>query len=311
VKLDFGSIVGNKNIVKSMQAAIRHGHVGHAYIIDGGAGSGKSLLATTFAAAILCETTSENGACGGCVSCITLLSGNHPDVVFVRTQKKSIGIDDVREQIVENISVLPYSSERRVYIIENAQTLTVPAQNALLKTLEDGPKYAVFLLLSENHKAFLPTVLSRCVLYKIPPLGDAEVLAYLKSQGVDATLAQGAVPYAGGSLGRGMTLVGDEDFMAFRKEILDMAREMEGKDIVEIFAMAKALEGHKERVGQALDILTMHFRDDLLSGQAGNALDAAKKIRIIEDIKQKLNQNSNFLLTMEVMLLKLSGIGIA
>jgi len=187
----------------------------------------------------------------------------------------------------------------------------VPAQNALLKTLEDGPKYAVFLLLSENYKTFLPTVLSRCVLYKIPPLGDAEVLAYLKSQGVDRASAQAAVPYAGGYLGRAMTLVRDEEFMAFREEILTMARDMDSKDIVEIFAMAKALEGYKERVGQVLEIFIMYYRDALVSGHTANAMDAAKKIRIIEDIKQKLNQNSNFLLTMEVMLLKLSGVGIA
>ena len=305
---NFKDIVGNKSIIKSMQAAIKHGHVGHAYIIDGAAGSGKSLLAHTFAAAILCEKVSEIGACGGCISCVTLQSGNHPDVVFVRTQKKSIGIDDVREQILEDISVLPYSSEKRIYIIKNAQTLTVPAQNALLKTLEDGPKYAIFLLLSEKHKTFLPTVLSRCVLYKIPPLGDAAVMEYLASQGIDRVAAQAAAAYGGGSLGRAMALARDEDFMAFRKEILEMAQNIENKNIVEVFAMAKTLESHKERISQVLDILLVYFRDILVSGQTDDMPATIKKIRIIEDIKQKLNQNCNFLLTMEVMLLKLSGI---
>jgi len=302
----FDGIVGNKIIINSMQAAIRHGHIGHAYIIDGAAGSGKRLLASIFTAAILCEDLFDADPCGKCISCITLQSGNHPDAVFVRTQKKSIGIDDVREQIVENISVLPYSSQKRVYIIENAQTLTIPAQNALLKTLEDGPKYAVFLLLSQNHKAFLPTILSRCVLYKIAPLGDGVVADFLMTKGIDAGLAKAAATSAAGSIGRAMAIATDESFMPFRNEVLDIARGLGSKDIVEIFAAAKALEVHKERITEALDILCIHYRDILVEG-AEMPGDTIRKIRIIEAAKQKLNQSTNFLLTMEVMLLKLSG----
>ena len=303
----FGDIVGSETIIKSMQAAIEHGHIGHAYIIDGPAGSGKGLLAETFTAAILCKNLIGYNPCGSCISCITLQSGNHPDVVFVRTAKKSVGIDDVREQIVENISVLPYSSQKRVYIIENAQTLTIPAQNALLKTLEDGPKYAVFFLLSENHKAFLPTILSRCVLYKIAPLGDAVVAAHLTAQGIDANSAAIAAANAAGAIGRAMEIAKDESFLPFRDEILDMARVIENKDITEIFAAAKAMESHKERIGQALDILCIYYRDILIGNQTDAPPQAIiRKIRVIEDAKQKLNQNCNFLLTMEVMLLKLS-----
>ena len=302
----FSEIVGSKNIIQSMQAAIRHGHIGHAYIIDGPPGSGKRLLANTFAAAILCEDLADDNPCGTCISCITLQSGNHPDAVFVRTQKKSIGIDDVREQIVENISVLPYSSQKRVYIIENAHTLTVPAQNALLKTLEDGPNYAVFLLLSQNHKTFLPTVLSRCVLYKIAPLSDADITAHLAAQGVEESLAAIAAASAAGSLGRAMAIVADDSFMPFRNEILDIAHSIENKGIIEIFAMAKALEIHKERIGEALDILCIYFRDILVADKTENPQAIIRKIRVIEGTKQKLNQNCNFLLTTEVMLLKLA-----
>ena len=302
----FGDIVGSENIIKSMKAAIKHGHIGHAYIIDGAAGSGKRLLANTFAAAILCENLAGEDPCGVCVSCITLQSGNHPDVVFVRTEKKSIGIDDVREQIVEGISILPYSSQKRVYVIENAETLTAPAQNALLKTLEDGPKYAVFFLLSQNHKTFLPTVLSRCALYKIAPLADFVIADYLVKQGVETNFAATAAASASGSIGRALAITTDESFMPFRNEILDMARDIENKDIVEIFAMAKVLESYKERITEALDILCIHFRGILVEGEE-NPQAIIRKIRTIEDTRQKLNQNCNFLLTMEIMLLKLSG----
>jgi len=303
----FDDIVGNKNIINSMQAAIKHGHIGHAYIIDGAPGSGKRLLANTFAASMLCENLAGSDPCGTCISCITLQSGNHPDVVFVRTQKKSLGTDDVREQIVEGISVLPYSSQKRIYIVENANALTVPAQNALLKTLEDGPKYAVFLLLSQNHKAFLPTVLSRCVLYKIAPLDNAAVIGHLVERGINAESAAIAAASAMGSIGRAMAIATDESFTPFRDEILEIVRDIENKDIVEIFAMAKSLENYKDRITEALDILCIYFRDILVVGQTNYPQATIRKIRTIENAKQKLNQNCNFLLTMEIMLLKLSG----
>jgi len=257
--------------------------------------------------AILCDNIKDTEPCGTCISCITFQSGNHPDVVFVRTQKKSIGIDDVREQIVEGISILPYSSQKRIYIIEKAHTLTVPAQNALLKTLEDGPKYAVFLLLSQNHKAFLSTILSRCAMYKIAPLCNADVIAYLISHGIAADHAAIAASSASGSIGRALAIATDESFMPFRNEILDVARDIENKDIIEIFAAAKSLESHKERIIEALDILCIYFRDILVFGQTNNELNTIRKIRTIDDTRQKLNQNCNFLLTMEIMLLKIGG----
>ncbi|MDR2183691.1 MAG: hypothetical protein LBE55_05910 [Clostridiales bacterium] len=304
----FGNIAGNKNIIKSMRAAIRHGHIGHAYIIDGHLGSGKRLLADTFAAAILCQNLAGDDPCGICISCITFQSGNHPDVVNVQTPKKFLGIDDVREQIIENINVLPYSSQKRIYIIENAHTLTAPAQNALLKTLEDGPKHAVFLLLSQNHKAFLPTVLSRCALYKIAPLGDADIVAHLRKHGIDPNIAAIAAANSSGSIGRAMAIAADDGFMALRNEILEMAQNIENIDIVEIFAAAKALENHKDHIGQALDIMCIHYRDILVEDKTDDPAAAIRNIRIIEEAKQKLSQNCNFLLTMEIMLLKLGGL---
>jgi len=307
----FEEIIGNKIIVKSMQAAIAHDHIGHAYIIDGAAGSGKLLLANTFAAAILCESKAGSNPCNACVSCMTFQSGNHPDVVFVQSQKKSIGIDEVRDQIVENINILPYSSDHRVYIIKNAQTLTVPAQNALLKTLEDGPKHAVFLLLSQNHKTFLPTILSRCVLYKITPLGDSDVAKHLIDRGIDSGNAKIAAASAAGSIGRALAIATDESFIPFRNEILDIGKNINNKDIIEIFAAAKSLEVYKDRITEALDILCMYYRDILVADNDSNPQHTIIKIRTIESTKQKLDRNTNFLLTMEIMLLKLAGIYIS
>src|SRR5699024_725727 len=118
--------------------------------------------------------------CGHCRSCSAFDSGNHPDIVYVRPTKKTLGVDDVREQILENVSLKQYRYRYKIYIVEQADTMTVQAQNALLKTLEEPPAYAVFLLLAENQTAFLPTILSRTVTLHIRPLPDTMVADYLE-----------------------------------------------------------------------------------------------------------------------------------
>lgn len=107
-------------------------------------------------------------------------SGNHPDLIYVTHEKPaSIGVDDIREQINDTIQVRPYSSYYKIYIVDEAEKMTVQAQNALLKTIEEPPAYAVILLLTTNQDAFLPTILSRCVQLKLKPLKDSVVKEYL------------------------------------------------------------------------------------------------------------------------------------
>ena len=105
------------------------------------------------------------------------MSGNHPDLIYVTHEKPaSIGVDDVRRQINDTIQVKPYSSAHKIYIVDEAEKMTVQAQNALLKTIEEPPAYAVILLLTTNAEAFLPTILSRCVQLKLKPLKDGDKL---------------------------------------------------------------------------------------------------------------------------------------
>lgn len=311
---DFAEIIGSETIIKSIKATISHNRLGCAYIFDGAAGSGKTLLALAFAKIILCEAGKLGVPCGQCVSCRTLEVGSHPDVIFVRPSKKTMGVDDIREQVGNVASLMPYSGPRRVFVITKADSMTVAAQNALLKTLEGGPKYAVFLLLSQNSGAFLPTVLSRCVLYKIPSLAEEQVTDYLIAAGVGAELAKTAAKHAGGSIGRAKAIAGDEGFLALHTAIIDLARTIEEKDISEIFEAAKALEAYKDRISEALDILRLYFRDALVALCRHDSLENPaikgfiKKIRAIEEGKRKLNQNCNFLLTIEVLLLEIRGL---
>lgn len=115
-----------------------------------------------------------------CHACRQVLSGNHPDLIYVTHEKPaSIGVDEIREQINNTIMIRPYSSYYKIYIVDEAEKMTVQAQNALLKTIEEPPSYAVILLLTTNQDAFLPTILSRCVQLKLKPLRDSVVKEYL------------------------------------------------------------------------------------------------------------------------------------
>lgn len=115
-----------------------------------------------------------------CHSCKQVLGGNHPDLIYVTHSKPgSIGVDDIREQINDTIMIRPYSSYYKIYIVDEAEKMTVQAQNALLKTMEEPPSYAVIILITTNQEEFLPTILSRCVQLKLKPLKDFTVKSYL------------------------------------------------------------------------------------------------------------------------------------
>jgi len=312
----FENILGNELIKQSMAASVALNRVSHAYIISGAAGSGKKLLAYSFAKAILCKnkfpslegrTPKAEVVCGVCRSCKTADSGNNPDLVFIAPQKASLGIDEVRESIIENLAVLPYEADKRVYIINDAHKLTPAAQNAMLLTLEDGPEFAVFLLLADSLGNFLPTMLSRCIQYKTRPLDEGVISSYLEGAGlgISRDTAKVAAGFAHGSLGRALALATDEDFTALRAMTLDLAQRLEGMDVAEVFAAAKGLEQHKEQINDVLDILKMYYRDVLVLQE--NVEKTINKIHAIDDIKEKLKSNCNFLLCMEILLLKCSG----
>ena len=153
----FKDVVGHKNIIKYIQNAVTADAVSHAYILNGERGSGKKLLANLFAMSLQCQNRDEDGdACGKCQSCRQALGGNQPDIIRVTHEKpNTISVDDIRVQVNDDIVIRPYSSKYKIYIIADADLMSVQAQNALLKTIEEPPQYAV-ITVSYTHLT-LPT----------------------------------------------------------------------------------------------------------------------------------------------------------
>ena len=170
----FKDVVGHKNIIKYIQNAVTADAVSHAYILNGERGSGKKLLANLFAMSLQCENRDEDGdACGKCRSCRQAAGGNQPDIIRIMHEKpNTIGVGDIRTQVNDDIMIRPYSSKYKIYIIADADMMSVEAKNALLKTIEEPPEYAVIMLLTENAETLLPTIRSRCVMMKLRNIKD-------------------------------------------------------------------------------------------------------------------------------------------
>ena len=156
--MGFEALLGNEQLKENLTGSLRRGHVSHFYLISGPAGSGKHTLAKLLAAAILCGK--DNAPCTGCSTCRKVFEGNHPDFITVTDpEHKNIAVKIVRE-IRDDVFIRPNEAEHKIYLF--AQDMGIEGQNALLKVLEEPPKYGVFLLLADNPEKILPTVRSRC-----------------------------------------------------------------------------------------------------------------------------------------------------
>ena len=199
----FKDVVGHKNIIKYISSAVQADAVSHAYILNGERGSGKRLLANLFAMSLQCQNRAEDGeACGKCQSCKQAQSGNQPDIIKVTHEKpNTISVDDIRTQVNNDIVIKPYSSKYKIYIIPEADLMSAQAQNALLKTIEEPPEYAVIMLLTSNIDSLLPTIRSRCVRLDLKVVDDSLVKEYLMEHlqvpdyqaEIDASYAQGSI----------------------------------------------------------------------------------------------------------------------
>lgn len=263
--LKFGEILGHEQIKEHFQKAIESHKVSHAYILTGEAGMGRKSLANAFALTLLCEK-GKSEPCMECHACKQVLSGNHPDLIYVTHEKPaSIGVDDIREQINDTVAVRPYSSYYKVYIVDEAEKMTQQAQNALLKTIEEPPSYAIIILLTTNQEAFLPTILSRCVQLKLKPLKDFVVKSYLtESMKIPEADAEVYAAFARGNLGKAITIASSEDFKEMHQEILNLLKHIKEMDISELIDYIQKLKDDHMDIYECLDFMQMWYRDVLL-----------------------------------------------
>ena len=335
----FQDIIGQEQVKEHMQRAIASGNISHAYIIAGEKSCGKRTIAGIFAQTLQCE---EGGTepCMKCRSCKQALSGNQPDIIYLPTQQtkgkagkegekksSSIGVDEIRSRLNNDIVIKPYSSPRKIYIIQNAEQMTVQAQNALLKTLEEPPAYGVILLLTTNVNGLLPTILSRCVVMNMKPVPDEVLERYLMEQcKLPDYQAQICAAFARGNVGRAKELAGSSGFEMMKSDVINLLKYVREMSLSQIMEAVKKAGEYKQQINDYLDMCVIWYRDVLFYKATAEAnrlvfreeISAIRNISRevsyegIEDViqaldkaKRRLEANVNFDLVMELLFLEM------
>lgn len=320
----FQQIVGHENVIQHLQNAIASGKVSHAYILHGEEGSGKKTIATALAKTLQCEE-GKSTSCNHCVSCMQVDTSNHPDIIWVTHEKASIGVDDIRNQLNGDIQIKPYSSRYKIYIINSADKLTEAAQNALLKTMEEPPEYAIIILLVNNINRLLSTILSRAVLLNLRPIDKQIIKEFLMvKQHVPDYMARIAADFSGGNVGKAIKYASSEEFEKMKDDILHLLKYIGEMQISEIIAGLKTITANKTVIDDYLDLILLWYRDILMLKatndpnlllykeeyqfikQQANILSydqIENIINSVEKAKLRLRANVNFDIAIELMLL--------
>lgn len=322
---NFSNIIGHEKIIEYFQNAIASDKVSHACILNGPDKSGKMMLAEAFAAALQCEKHGVN-ACGECRFCKQAESKNQPDILYVTHDKpNTIGVDDIRRQLNDDIALKPYAGKYKVYIVDEAEKMNVQAQNALLKTIEEPPSYGVILLLTSNADAFLPTILSRCVRLDLKAVGDEKIRKFLmEEKGIPDYQADVCVAFAQGNVGKALRLAGSEQFNEMKDSALQLIKRLDDIDLNEMTKEIRKISDYKLEIDDYLDLIMVWYRDVLLykatadanrlvfGEEIYNIKKAASQssysgieeiLKGLEKAKARFRANVNFELIMELLLL--------
>ncbi|MFJ9313755.1 DNA polymerase III subunit delta' [Pimelobacter simplex] len=216
------TLVGQRPTVDALEKAVAGHGMTHAWLFTGPPGSGRSNAAIAFAAALQCDQGGRGPDCPDtCHACHTVLAGSHADVSVIRTQKLSIGVDEVRD-LVRRASLSPMGDRWQILIVEDADRLTDQACNALLKAIEEPNGRTVWMLCAPTVEDVLPTIRSRCRLVTLATPTTAEVAGFLQARGIEARLASYAARASQGHIGRARALAFDEDVRNRRQEVVGM-----------------------------------------------------------------------------------------
>lgn len=321
--IGFDNIVGNDGLKTYFSSVIKNKTVPHSYILSGEEGVGKKMFAKAFAMAMQCSGEGQK-PCGECHSCKQALSNNHPDIIDVYHEKpQTLGVDDIREGIVEDIVIRPYSGPYKIYIVDEAEKMSIQAQNALLKTIEEPPEYGIVLLLTTNASAFLPTILSRCMVLQVKPVTLEQEEMYLREHGIEESKIEILLYFTRGNIGKALRMSSSEYFSSMIVLITNMLKSGSSMGLEQTLLTIEQLESCKVDIYDCLDFMQMWYRDVLIFKATADVNqimfkhaysdikrvasrcgydDIQKILDAIETARRRLDSNVNFELTMELLL---------
>ena len=304
----FNNIIGQDFAKKYLTNSIKKNKINHAYMFEGIDGIGKKKFSQELSK-ILLDTQNVDSS---------------PDYINIYPDGNSIKIAQIRK-LQTDIIIKPHK-KYKIYIINQADSMTVEAQNALLKTLEEPPEYAIIILITSNKEALLDTIKSRCEIIKFLPISILDLNNYLINKGIDKNRAQLLSTFARGSIEKAIELSESADFAIMRDEIQTYIEVMLDKDIIDILEIPTSMDKYKKDSISILDMLINYFRDIMLIKENVDKSmlinidkltflqnmskkitysQVSKIIDIIEDIKKKIRSNCNFSISIQVMALNI------
>ena len=304
----FNNILGQEFAKKYIINSIRNNKINHAYMFEGIDGIGKNLFAKELGKILMNIDNVESS----------------PDYISIEPTGSSIKIAQIRE-LQSDIIIKPHS-DYKIYVINNAQKMTVESQNALLKTLEEPPEYAIIILITNNKESLLPTIKSRCEIIKFLPISIMELKKYLMDKGIDEKRALLLANFSRGSIEKALELSESADFTLMRDDIQNYIQHILDKNMIEILNIQSDMDKYKDKVTVLLDMMINYFRDMMMCmGNIDKDMiingdritfiqnmskkitysQVSKVIDIIEETKRKIRSNCNFNVSIQVMALNI------
>ena len=264
-------IIGHKEVINSFQNALNNNMVSHAHLIIGEDGIGKSLVAKEFAMNILGVEKDKD----------------YIYIIEYRTDKESFGIDYIRK-VIEEANKKPYEFNKKIILIYNGEKLTVQAQNAFLKTIEEPPKGVFIIITSNSSESILDTIKSRCQIYKLWPLNKDEMLEYINInyKGISGEEINGLLSFSEGVPGRIKKMINDDSFNTIRSIIIDLLKEISTNNSEVVLKYSDILFKFKGKEEEILSIFTTFIRDIIIYKEISKNISIlnSDKIKDIEEI---------------------------
>ena len=304
----FNNIIGQEFAKKYITNSIKNDKVNHAYMFEGIDGIGKNLFAKEFGKLLINVDNVDNS----------------PDYINIEPTGSSIKIAQIRE-LQSDIIIKPHS-KYKIYVINHAEKMTVESQNALLKTLEEPPEYAIIILITNNKESLLPTIKSRCEIIKFLPISIMELKRYLMDRGVEEKRSALLANFSRGSIEKALELSESSDFSIMRDDIQKYIQDILDKNMVEILNISSDMDKYKDKVIIVLDMMINYFRDIMICKDRADKdmlingdritfiqnmsskitySQVSKIIDIIEETKRKMRSNCNFSVSIQVMALNI------
>jgi DNA polymerase-3 subunit delta' len=319
------NLIGNEWAVEMLRQHAARGAVRHAYLFAGAPGLGRRTLALRFAQALNCTRPLQPGIpCGECRDCKQIAAMQHPDLTVIQadTEGGTLKVDQVREAR-RSLTLKPYQSKYRVALFLRFQEANDNAANALLKTLEEAPSYAVLILTADQAEGLLPTIASRCEVLRLRPMPLELLESFLKQRGADEGESQLIAHISGGRPGLALRLLQNPSELTARDEKLNELQSLLPASRVDRFAYGEKLAKDKDGMRGVLLLWLSYWRDVLLRAGGASAqlvnIDRAQDIealaariqlsearRVVSALEKSLAQldaNVNARLLAEVLLL--------